>query len=160
MPARAAAPRRARHGIAALTGDRQRRSDGHVPAHTPNDGWTTPSRTERAPGSPPSRPPPGRATAGTTPPSPTWQGCAAGPPRCLDAVEAEQGTEWPAGDHGAWMDVDPDDPVEVTVYGSPSTPIAVRVPIDVASAWLEENRLRLERVRGRRCWRRPLSRPK
>ncbi|MGW4756163.1 DUF5959 family protein [Streptomyces chartreusis] len=39
-----------------------------------------------------------------------------------------------------------DDPLEVTAYVSPSTQIAVRVPIDVAPGWLEENRLRLDRV--------------
>ncbi|MDV6290964.1 DUF5959 family protein [Streptomyces sp. UP1A-1] len=53
-----------------------------------------------------------------------------------------------AGDRSAWVDVVPDDPVEVTVHDSPSTQIAVRVPIDVASEWLEENRLRLARVRA------------
>ncbi|MFB7247308.1 hypothetical protein CW362_30525 [Streptomyces populi] len=68
--------------------------------------------------------------------------------RCLDALEAEEGAEWPAGGRSAWLDVVPDDPVEVTVHDSPSTQIAVRVPIDVAPGWLEENRLRLERVRA------------
>ncbi|MGW5122856.1 DUF5959 family protein [Streptomyces sp. NPDC004069] len=69
-----------------------------------------------------------------------WEGC-------LDALQAEEGTEWPAGGRGAWLDVVPEDPVEVTVHDSPSTQIAVRVPIDVDSDWLEENRLRLDRVR-------------
>ncbi|RSS96849.1 hypothetical protein EF919_03940 [Streptomyces sp. WAC02707] len=68
--------------------------------------------------------------------------------RCLDALQAEEGAEWPAGDRSAWVDVVPDDPVEVTVHDSPSTQIAVRVPIDVAAEWLEENRLRLARVRA------------
>lgn len=68
--------------------------------------------------------------------------------RCLDALEAEEGAEWPAGGRSAWVDVVPDDPVEVTVHDSPSTQIAVCVPIDVASGWLEENRLRLDRVRA------------
>lgn len=66
---------------------------------------------------------------------------------CLDALEAGEGTEWPAGGRSAWLDVVPEDPVEVTVHDSPSTQIAVRVPIDVSSAWLEENRLRWDRVR-------------
>ncbi|MFC8370467.1 DUF5959 family protein [Streptomyces sp. NPDC057239] len=68
--------------------------------------------------------------------------------RCLDALRAEEGAEWPAGGRSAWVEVVPDDPVEVTVHDSPSTQIVVRVPVDVASGWLEENRLRLERVRA------------
>ncbi|MEU4090615.1 DUF5959 family protein [Streptomyces aureus] len=68
--------------------------------------------------------------------------------RCLDALEAEEGAEWPAGGRSAWVAVVPDDPVELTVHDSPSTQIAVQVPIDVASDWLKENRLRLERVRA------------
>ncbi|WP_327181244.1 DUF5959 family protein [Streptomyces sp. NBC_01334] len=68
--------------------------------------------------------------------------------RCLDALQAEEGAEWPAGGRSAWVDVVPDDPVEVTVHDSPSTQIAVRIPIDVASGWLEENQLRLDRVRA------------
>ncbi|MFI7893920.1 DUF5959 family protein [Streptomyces sp. Cmuel-A718b] len=67
--------------------------------------------------------------------------------RCLDALAAEEGAEWPPGDRSAWLCVVPDDPLEVTVHDSPSTQIAVRVPVDVATGWLEENRLRLERVR-------------
>lgn len=67
--------------------------------------------------------------------------------RCLDALQAEEGAEWPAGGRSAWLDVVPDDPVEVTVHDSPSTQIAVRVPIDVGSEWLQENRLRLTGVR-------------
>jgi hypothetical protein len=67
--------------------------------------------------------------------------------RCLDALQAEEGAEWPAGGRSAWVEVVPDDPVEVTVHDSPSTQIAVRVPIDVDSEWLRENRLRLAGVR-------------
>ncbi|MEV6161921.1 DUF5959 family protein [Streptomyces sp. NPDC052052] len=67
--------------------------------------------------------------------------------RCLDALQAEEGAQWPAGGRSAWLEVVPDDPVEVTVHDSPSTQIAVCVPVDVASDWLEENRLRLVRVR-------------
>ncbi|MFC8626741.1 DUF5959 family protein [Streptomyces anulatus] len=37
--------------------------------------------------------------------------------------------------------------VRMTVHDSPSTQIGVQVPVDVATGWLEENRLRLERVR-------------
>ncbi|MEU5057486.1 MULTISPECIES: DUF5959 family protein [unclassified Streptomyces] len=68
--------------------------------------------------------------------------------RCLDALQAEEGVEWPAGGRGAWVDVVPDDPMEVTVHDSPSTQIAVCVPIDVASDWMKVNRLRLDRVRA------------
>lgn len=68
--------------------------------------------------------------------------------RCLDALQAEEAAEWPTGGRSAWVDVVPDDPVEVTVHDSPSTQIAVRVPVDVPSEWLEENRLRLARVRA------------
>ncbi|WP_335932193.1 DUF5959 family protein [Streptomyces sp. PTD5-9] len=67
--------------------------------------------------------------------------------RCLDALEAEEGAEWPPGGRSAWLTVIPEDPVEVTVHDSPSTQIAVRIPVDVTPGWLEENRLRLERVR-------------
>lgn len=67
--------------------------------------------------------------------------------RCLDALDAEEGAEWPPGDRRAWLSVVPEDPMEVTVHDSPSTQIAVQVPIDVAPGWLEENRLRLEHVR-------------
>ena len=67
--------------------------------------------------------------------------------RCLDALEAEEGAVWPTGDRSAWMDIVPDDPFEVTVHDSPSTQIAVLVPVDVAEDWLEENRILLERVR-------------
>ncbi len=67
--------------------------------------------------------------------------------RCLDALEAEEGIEWPTGGRSAWLEVVPEDPVEVTVQDSPSTQIAVRVPIDVTDTWLNENRLRLERIR-------------
>ncbi|MFE6755675.1 DUF5959 family protein [Streptomyces sp. NPDC057684] len=66
--------------------------------------------------------------------------------RCLDALQAEEGAEWPAGGRSAWVDVAPDDPVEVTVHDSPSTQIAVRVPIDVGSGWLQESRRRLAGV--------------
>lgn len=67
--------------------------------------------------------------------------------RCLAALQAEEAVEWPAGDRSAWLDVIPDDPVEVTVHDSPSTRIAVCVPIDVDSEWLQENQLRLAGVR-------------
>jgi len=67
--------------------------------------------------------------------------------RCLDVLQDEEGAEWPAGGRSAWLEVVPDDPVEVTVHDSPSTQIAVRVPIDVGSEWLQENRLRLAAVR-------------
>lgn len=67
--------------------------------------------------------------------------------RCLDALLAEEAADWPAGGRSAWLTVLPEDPVEVTVHDSPSTQIAVRIPIDVASNWLEENRLRLDRIR-------------
>ncbi|MFB8383164.1 DUF5959 family protein [Streptomyces rubiginosohelvolus] len=67
--------------------------------------------------------------------------------RCLDALEAEEGAEWPPGGRSAWLSVVPDDPLEVTVHDSPSTQIAVQVPVDVTTGWLEENRLRLEHVR-------------
>ncbi|MGW2088743.1 DUF5959 family protein [Streptomyces sp. NPDC001880] len=66
---------------------------------------------------------------------------------CLDALEAQEGAEWPPGGRSAWLAVVPEDPVEVTVHDSPSTQIAVQVPVDVGSGWLEENRLRLEHVR-------------
>jgi hypothetical protein len=68
--------------------------------------------------------------------------------RCLDALTEGEAVEWPAGDRSAWLEVVPGDPVEVTVQDSPSTQIAVRVPLDVAAGWLEENRLRLGRVRA------------
>ncbi|MFF3617355.1 DUF5959 family protein [Streptomyces sp. NPDC002580] len=55
----------------------------------------------------------------------------------LDALQAEEGADRPAGGRSAWVDVVPEDPVEVTVHDSPSTQIAVRVPIDVASGWSE-----------------------
>ncbi|GGQ85327.1 DUF5959 family protein [Streptomyces flaveolus] len=48
--------------------------------------------------------------------------------RCLDALEAEEGAVWPAGDRSAWMDIVPDDPFEVTVHDSPSTQIASVAP--------------------------------
>lgn len=67
--------------------------------------------------------------------------------RCLDALEAEEGAEWPPGDRSAWLSLVPEDPLEVTVHDSPSTQIAVQIPVDVAIGWLEENRLRLEHVR-------------
>jgi hypothetical protein len=67
--------------------------------------------------------------------------------RCLHALQAEGGAEWPAGGRSAWVEVVPDDPVEVTVHDSPSTQISVRAPIDVGSEWLRENRLRLAGVR-------------
>ncbi|WP_312870177.1 DUF5959 family protein [Streptomyces himalayensis] len=67
--------------------------------------------------------------------------------RCLDALEAEEGAEWPPGGRSAWLSVVPQDPLEVTVHDSPSTQIAVQVPVDVATGWLKENRLRLEHVR-------------
>ncbi|MFE5211893.1 DUF5959 family protein [Streptomyces sp. NPDC056600] len=80
--------------------------------------------------------------------------------RCLDALEAPEaeagagdvtdevawGVEWPAGDRSAWLEVVPEDPLEVTVHDMPSTQISVRVPIDDPDQ-LPENRLRLERLR-------------
>ncbi|PCG82319.1 hypothetical protein CIB93_30570 [Streptomyces sp. WZ.A104] len=68
--------------------------------------------------------------------------------RCLDALQSEQGAEWPAGGRSAWVDVVPDDPVEVSVHDSPSTQVSVRVPVDVTPAWLEDNRRRLDHVRA------------
>ncbi|MFE8014005.1 DUF5959 family protein [Streptomyces antibioticus] len=68
--------------------------------------------------------------------------------RCLEALQSDEAAQWPARGRSAWGDVTPDDPVEVTVHDSPSTQIAVRVPIDVTPEWLEENRLRLDRVRA------------
>ncbi|WP_310887540.1 DUF5959 family protein [Streptomyces sp. ZS0098] len=38
--------------------------------------------------------------------------------RRLDALQADEGAEWPAGDGTAWQDVVSDDPVEVTVHDS------------------------------------------
>ncbi|MFD8407862.1 DUF5959 family protein [Streptomyces anulatus] len=67
--------------------------------------------------------------------------------QCLDALEADEGVEWPPGDRSAWLSVVPEDPLEVTVHDSPSTQIAVQIPVDVPTGWLEENRLRLEHVR-------------
>jgi len=67
--------------------------------------------------------------------------------RCLDALRAGERATWPSGDRVAWLEVVPEDPVEVTVRDSPSTQILVRVPIDVTDDWLEENRVRLARVR-------------
>ncbi|WP_257894972.1 DUF5959 family protein [Streptomyces anulatus] len=67
--------------------------------------------------------------------------------RCLDALEADEGVEWPPGGRSAWLSVVPEDPLEVTVHDSPSTQIAVQLPVDVPNGWLEENRLRLEHVR-------------
>jgi hypothetical protein len=32
--------------------------------------------------------------------------------RCLGALQAEEGVEWPAGGRSAWLEVVPDDPVE------------------------------------------------
>ncbi|MCC3650652.1 DUF5959 family protein [Streptomyces sp. S07_1.15] len=68
--------------------------------------------------------------------------------RCLDILAEDEAVEWPSGDRSAWLEVVPGDPVEVTVQDSPSTQIAVRVPLDVATEWLEENRLRLSQVRA------------
>ncbi|WP_228991888.1 DUF5959 family protein [Streptomyces sp. DH8] len=67
--------------------------------------------------------------------------------QCLDALEADEGVEWPPGGRSAWLSVVPEDPLEVTVHDSPSTQIALRIPVDVPTGWLEENRLRLEQVR-------------
>lgn len=67
--------------------------------------------------------------------------------RCLDALEADEGAEWPPGGRSAWLSVIPEDPLEVTVHDSPSTQIAVQIPVDVLAGWLEDNRLRLEHVR-------------
>ncbi|WP_394297303.1 DUF5959 family protein [Streptomyces albus] len=68
--------------------------------------------------------------------------------RCLDILAEDEAVEWPSGERSAWLEVVPGDPVEVTVQESPSTQIAVRVPLDVATEWLEENRLRLSQVRA------------
>ncbi|WP_241837619.1 DUF5959 family protein [Streptomyces sp. CB02115] len=67
--------------------------------------------------------------------------------QCLDALEADEGVEWPPGGRSAWLSVVPGDPLEVTVHDSQSTQIAVQIPVDVPNGWLEENRLRLEHVR-------------
>ncbi|MFF9113998.1 DUF5959 family protein [Streptomyces sp. NPDC014805] len=67
--------------------------------------------------------------------------------RCLLALQAGEGAQWPTGGRSAWLEVVPEDPVELTVHDSPSTQIAVHVPIDVAADWLEQNRLRLDAVR-------------
>lgn len=67
--------------------------------------------------------------------------------RCLDALASGEGVEWPPDERTAWLDIVPDDPMEVTVHDTPSTQVAVRVPIDAAEDWLEGNRLRLDRVR-------------
>nr|WP_203620321.1 DUF5959 family protein [Streptomyces anulatus] len=67
--------------------------------------------------------------------------------QCLDVLEANEGVEWPPGDRSAWLSVVPEDPLEVAVHDSPSTQIAVQIPVDVPTGWLEENRLRLEHVR-------------
>lgn len=67
--------------------------------------------------------------------------------QCLDALEEDEGVEWPPGGRSAWLSVVPEDPLEVTVHDSPSTQIAVQIPVDVPTGWLEENRLRLEHVR-------------
>ncbi|MFJ9552421.1 DUF5959 family protein [Nocardiopsis sp. NPDC101807] len=67
--------------------------------------------------------------------------------RCLDDLHAEKRAVWPRGDRTAWLEVAPEDPVEVTVHDMPSTQIAVRMPIDVAEDWLEENPARPDRVR-------------
>ncbi|MFB8215401.1 DUF5959 family protein [Streptomyces anulatus] len=75
--------------------------------------------------------------------------------QCLDALEADEGVEWPPGDRSAWLSVVPEHPLEVTVHDSPSTQIAVQIPVDVPTGWLEENRLRLEHVRKAIAKRRP-----
>ncbi|MFD4794913.1 DUF5959 family protein [Streptomyces anulatus] len=67
--------------------------------------------------------------------------------QCLDALAADEGVEWPPGGRSAWLSVVPEDPLEVTVHDSPSTQIAVQIPVDAPTWWLEENRLRLEHVR-------------
>ncbi|MFI8182271.1 DUF5959 family protein [Actinacidiphila glaucinigra] len=67
--------------------------------------------------------------------------------RCLDALASGEGAEWPPDERTAWLDIVPDDPVEVAVHDAPSTQVAVRVPVDVAEDRLEANRLRLGRVR-------------
>ncbi|MDT0319712.1 DUF5959 family protein [Streptomyces millisiae] len=67
--------------------------------------------------------------------------------RCLEALEREDGITWPENDRSAWIQVIPDDPVEVTVSDSPSSQVAVEVPIEVDEHWLEANRARLAEVR-------------
>lgn len=66
---------------------------------------------------------------------------------CLDALEADEGAEWPPSGRSAWLSVVPEDPLEVSVHDSPSTQIAVQIPVDVPAGWLEDNRLRLDHVR-------------
>jgi hypothetical protein len=66
----------------------------------------------------------------------------------LDALTEGEAVEWPTGDRSAWLEVVPGDPAEVTVQDSPSTQITVRVPLDIATGRLKENRLRLDRVRA------------
>ncbi|MFD7383713.1 DUF5959 family protein [Streptomyces anulatus] len=75
--------------------------------------------------------------------------------QCLDALEADEGVEWPPGDRSALLSVVPEDPLEVTVHDSPSTQIAVQIPVDVPTGWLEGNRRRLEHVRKAIAKRRP-----
>jgi hypothetical protein len=67
--------------------------------------------------------------------------------RCLGELEADKGIEWPARDRTAWLDVIPDDPLEVTVHDTPSSGVEVCVPVDIAQDWLEENRRRLGHLR-------------
>ena len=67
--------------------------------------------------------------------------------RCLEALEREDGITWPENGRSAWIQVIPDDPVEVTVSDSPSSQVAVEVPIEVDEHWLEANRARLAEVR-------------
>ncbi|BFP50195.1 DUF5959 family protein [Streptomyces griseus] len=67
--------------------------------------------------------------------------------QCLDALEADEGAERPPGGRSAWLSVVAEDPLEVTVHDSPSTQIAVQIPVDGPAGWLEDNRLRLEHVR-------------
>ncbi|RKS08533.1 hypothetical protein DFP74_4243 [Nocardiopsis sp. Huas11] len=67
--------------------------------------------------------------------------------RCLDALQAGERAEWPRGERTAWVEVVPEEPVDVTVRDAPSTQIAVRMPIDDPSDWVQENRLRLDRLR-------------
>ena len=67
--------------------------------------------------------------------------------RCLDALERDERTEWPENWRSQWIEVVPEDPVEVIVHDMPASRVVVRVPIEVDDDWLEANRARLAEVR-------------